>query len=472
MGPDAGSDKARRRPAGRRCRNGDRGGAGVLYCADMYRLYGALLRLAWAAVLPYQIVIPWLNGGSRPRLGERLGRPGNGAEPRSGGLWVHAVSVGEVRLALPLLARLRERFPGWPLHLTTSTPTGRALAEGARTGAGPGRSDTVSELPFDLAGSMGRFLDLLQPRALLIMETEIWPNLLRLCGRRGIPVVLVNGRISLRSYGRYRVVRPFLRRALLDIRLFGMQSEDDARRIISLGAPEGRVRVTGNLKFDLPLPSTPGEATRERLGLAPGEPLFVAGSTAPGEEAPVLEAFRALRQADPRARLVLAPRHPERFARAGEILRASGLRVANWSALPAPGAYEALLLDAVGVLPLLYAAADLVFVGGSLVPRGGHNILEPAALGKPVLFGPHMDNFKEPARALTAAGAAFVARDGRELGSLAVRLLSDPAAYRVASALARRVVEANRGALARTIEALDEVLSPGSEAPGLAAART
>ncbi len=439
----------------------------------MYRLYGALLRLAWAAVLPYQTVIALAAGRARPRLSEKLGRCGGGGR---GGFWVHAVSVGEVRLALPLVAGIKGIAPGLPVHLTTCTATGRALAEAAREGAAPGRPDSVSDLPFDLPGPMGRLLDRLQPRAIVIVETEIWPNLLRLCGRRGVPVVLVNGRISSRAYPRYRAVRRILRPALGEVRLLGMQSEEDAERIRSLGAPPERVRVTGNLKYDLPPPGLEAAEARRRLGLGPHEPLFVAGSTAPGEEAAVLGAFAALRRAEPSTRLALAPRHPESFARAAAALRAAGLRVRTHSGRPAPGGardgpYDALLVDVVGVLPEIYAAADLVFVGGSLVPRGGQNVLEPAALGKPVLFGPSMDNFRSAAAALAEAGAGFMARDAGELADLAVHLLTDRTASRVAGTMARRVVEANRGALGRTILMIEEAIGPRPGATGVVAAR-
>ncbi|HEU4402318.1 MAG TPA: 3-deoxy-D-manno-octulosonic acid transferase [Candidatus Polarisedimenticolia bacterium] len=436
----------------------------------MYGLYGALLRLAWAFALPYQIVIAFVSGRKRPGLAERLGLHGEGATPRPGGLWVHAVSVGEVRLALPLLARLRDLQPGLPLHLTTSTATGRALADQAQGGGSAARPDSTSALPFDLPASMGRLLDRLRPRAVLIVETEIWPNLLRLCDRRSIPVILVNGRISPRAYARYRAVRFFLRRALEAIHLFAMQSEEDAARIRTLGAPPTRVRVTGNLKFDLPLPDVSGAAIRARIGLGADEPLFVAGSTAPGEERPVLEAFRALRGHDPRVRLVLAPRHPERFARAEEALRAAGLTVGTWSR---PGTvWDALLVDVVGVLPSIYAAADLVFVGGSLVPRGGQNILEPAALGRPVLFGPHMENFRAAARSLVEGGGGFVARDGPELARIATRLMADPDERARVSDRARRAVEANRGALERTLQAIASTLAPRRDLPRVAPART
>ena len=436
----------------------------------MYRLYGALLFLAWAAVLPCQMLMTVLKRTSLPPLRERLGHLPAGAA--GGGFWIHAVSVGEVRLALSLLPSLRRRFPGAPVHLTTGTATGRALA--ATGGAAP--PESIAALPFDLPFAMGRLLDGLRPRAILILETEIWPNLLRLCARRGVPVILVNGRISPRSYPRYRALGLFLRRALPGVSLFGMQSREDADRIVSLGADERRVRVTGNLKFDLAPPQADRQGVRRRLGLEDGAPLFVAGSTAAGEEPAVLEAFAALRRSHPSARLVLAPRHPENFAAAQRLARAAGHAVVLWSryaaagSAPARASFDVLVLDAMGVLPEIYAASDLVFVGGSLVRRGGHNVLEPAALGRPVLFGPHMENFRAALEALTAAGAGFVARDGDELGRLLLRLLSDRAGYAVASAMARRVVEANRGALDRTLALVEEALAP-APAPGLQDAR-
>lgn len=422
----------------------------------MDRLYGALIRLAWAAVIPYQTVIALLTGRARPRLEERLGRL---PETRPGGVWVHGVSVGEVRLALSLVARLRRHEPGLPIHLTTSTETGRQLAESARSAASGGGPDSVSALPFDLPGPMGRFLDRLRPRLVLIVETELWPNLLNLCGGRGLPVVLVNGRISSRAYPRYLVVRNFLGRALRAVRLFAMQSEEDAERMRRLGAPADRIRVTGNLKYDLPLPSLDATGARRRLALPRETLLFVAGSTAPGEEAPILDAFAALRRLEAASRLVIAPRHPEDVARAEAALRARGLRVLPYSRLTqAPrdqeAGYDALLVDVMGVLPEIYAAADLAFVGGSLVSRGGQNVLEPAALGKPVLFGPQTRNFRAAAAALVEAGAGFVARDGRELADLVVRLGRDRDAARVAGERGRQVVEANRGALDRTVALL------------------
>ncbi|OLD66588.1 MAG: 3-deoxy-D-manno-octulosonic acid transferase [Acidobacteria bacterium] len=426
----------------------------------MYRVYGALTALAWAAVLPYQMVMAILKRTPPPSLRERLGYLQDGAAP--GGFWMHAVSVGEVRLALRILPELRRRFPGAAVHLTTGTATGRALAA---SGAGAPPPASIGTLPFDLPFAMGRLLDRLRPRAVLVMETEIWPNLLRVCAERGVPVLLVNGRISPRSYPRYRALRPFLQESLHGFTTLGMQSREDAERIVGLGAAVHRVRVTGNLKFDLEPPRVDPDAVRRRLGVEARTPLFVAGSTAAGEERAVLQAFRALRGVDVRARLVLAPRHPEDFPAAGTRARDAGHVVATWSRVaaiagpPAPS-WDVLVVDALGILPELYAAADLVFVGGSLVPRGGQNVLEPASLGKPVLFGPHMENFRAPSEALVAAGAGFVAHDGEELGRLLTRLLGDRAGYRVASAMAARVVEANRGALPKTMAMIEEALAP------------
>jgi 3-deoxy-D-manno-octulosonic-acid transferase len=401
-------------------------------------------------------------GPGGPRPGERLALEGSLREVRAGGFWIHAVSVGEVRLAMLLTAALRRGHPGAPIHLTTGTATGRALAFEARRAGEAGAPESVSYFPIDLPGPLRRFFAAVRPRAVLILETELWPHLLLEARRHEVPLFLVNGRLSPRSLPRYRRIRPLLARTLPHARLFAMQSEEDAARIRELGAPAERIVVTGSLKFDLPPPAVDEAAVRRRIATAPEVTIFVAGSTARGEEEAILAAFAALRRCDPLARLVLAPRHPEDLDGAARALSKAGLRTARYTTAEAAGPWDALLVDVVGVLPQLYAAATVVFVGGSLTPRGGQNLLEPAALGKPVLFGPHVENFRAAAQALLAAGGGFVARDATELGALATRLAGDPVARGAAGEGARAVVEANRGALARTLRAIDQALgAPG-----------
>jgi len=434
----------------------------------MYGLYGALLRLVWAVVIPYQFVIGLVTGHPGPRLGERLVR---GPDPRAhgpNGLWVHAVSVGEVRLALTVIAAIRRRWPGGPVHLTTGTETGRALALETAGRAAAGAPDGVSALPLDLPGPMGRLIDRLRPRAILVIETEIWPNLIRRAAAHGVPVVIVNGRLAPRTFPRYRVARRLFAPALARVGLVAAQTREDADRFRALGAPKERVLVTGNLKFDLPVPRADGEAVRRRLGFPPGATVLVAGSTARAEAAPVLAAYAALAAVDSGARLVLAPRHPEDVAPAAAALEARAIAWRRWSALDgtAAGDWSAVLVDVMGVLPEIYAAASLAFVGGSLVPRGGQNLLEPAALGCPVLFGPRLDNVRAAAAALLAAGGGFRADDGAGLTALVLRLAADPAARREAGARARSVVDRERGALERTLDAAAALLGPAPARDG------
>jgi len=428
----------------------------------MYGLYGALLRLAWAVVIPYQFVMGLVAGRPGPRLRERLVRGPASSAQVPNGVWVHAVSVGEVRLALTVIAALRRRWPEGPVHLTTGTETGRALALEAAGRAAPGAPDSLSALPLDLPGPMGRLIDRLRPRAILVIETEIWPNLCRRAAGQGVPVVILNGRLSPRTFPRYRAARRLFARALADVALVAAQTTEDADRFLALGAPAGRVLVTGNLKFDLPVPRADGEVVRHRLGFPPGATVLVAGSTARAEAAPVLAAYAALVAADPAARLVLAPRHPEDVDPAAAALEAGGIRWRRWSALDdsSTGDWAAVLVDVMGVLPEIYAAATLAFVGGSLVPRGGQNLLEPAALGCPVLFGPRLDNVRAAAAALIAAGGGFRADDAAGLTAQVLRLAGDPLARREAGARARSVVDRERGALERTLDAAAAFLGP------------
>jgi 3-deoxy-D-manno-octulosonic-acid transferase len=373
------------------------------------------------------------------------------------GVWLHAVSVGEVQACAPLVSALYRRHPQLALTVTTFTPTGAARAR-----ALVGNLADVRYVPFDLPGAVRRFLRRVDPRLAVIFETELWPNLYRECGRRRVPLVLASARISERSLGRYRRLGALFSDALSQASVIAAQGEADAARFRALGADPDSTHVTGNLKFDFELPAGLAERGRQlRAECAPGRALWVAGSTHEGEEAAALEAQRRVREADHGALLVIAPRHPARFASVAQQLAAAGVRfvrrseagVADFAEAP-----EVLLLDSLGELLEFYAAADLAFVGGSLVPVGGHNLLEPAALGIPVLTGPHNFNGAEVARLLIARGAAEVVHNAGELGARVSALLADPAERARIGAEGRACVEGSRGALEKLLALIEPLL--------------
>lgn len=391
------------------------------------------------------------------------------------GIWVHAVSVGEVQASAALVSTLRERYPQVPIIVTTLTPTG---AERARVLF----KDLahVRYIPFDLPGSVRRFFNRVQPRLAVIFETELWPNLYHECGRRRIPLVLASARISQRSASRYSRLGNLFRDALSRGIVIAAQGEGDADRFRSLGADPQHTHVTGNIKFDFGLPpdiAARGRRLRERYGAA--RPVWVAGSTHAGEEEMILEAHRLVRRAHPRALLVLAPRHPTRFSEVVDGLRREGVRFvqrsqdrealevsapadpsvptdSNMSAAAATA--DVLLVDTLGELLDFYASADVAFVGGSLVPIGGHNLLEPAALGIPVLTGPYNSNGEDIARMLVARGAAEVVQDTSELGRRVDLLLSDPDERARIGELGRACVDNNRGALSKLLGLIEPLL--------------
>jgi 3-deoxy-D-manno-octulosonic-acid transferase len=319
-----------------------------------------------------------------------------------------------------------------------------------------------------------RTLGLVKPRLFIMMETEIWPNLLRECRRRGVKTAVINGRISLRSYPRYRLIRPFFRRVLADVDRFCMQSEESARRLIDLGADPARVTMTGSLKFDsleVPPPSGTGVAhgkPRERLlrffRVSPSRTVIVAGSTMRGEEAAVLTAFKRVKDTKSHVLAILAPRHPDRFGEVERLARDAGFVTARRSELPidAEPRADVVILDSLGELAQLYQVATVVFVGGSLADHGGHNILEPAVYGKPVIFGPHMQNFKEIAEAFLSNGAAIQVRSDQELDDTILALVRDPVQRARLGAAARALVEANRGAKGKTLAVIGELLPGGA----------
>src|SRR4051812_10473232 len=306
-------------------------------------------------------------------------------------IWVHAVSVGEVLAARPLISELRKRYPGLNLFLSTTTLSGPQLARRSVSDV-----DGVFYLPFDWTFTVRRTLTLVKPRLFVMVETEIWPSLLRECRRRGIKTIVVNGRISYRSFPRYRLIRPFFRRVLADVDRFCVQGEETARRLVELGAAAERIAVTGSLKFDsLHTAPTPGRGPERILRffrLSPNRPVLIAGSTLRGEEEIVIRAFNRFRStpAGANALLIIAARHPERFDEVERMCRQEGLSTLRRSALPidAEPRADAVILDTIGELAQLYQVATAVFVGGSLVAAGGHNILEPAVHGKPIVFGP------------------------------------------------------------------------------------
>jgi 3-deoxy-D-manno-octulosonic-acid transferase len=377
-------------------------------------------------------------------------------------IWIHAVSVGEALTARALLADLRERYPNLKLFLSTTTLTGQQIARTRLQGV-----DAVFFLPFDLPPFVNRTLRLVRPRLFIMMETEIWPNLLHACRRARVKTVLVNGRISSRSYPRYRLARRFFRHVLADVDRFCMQSDESARRIIEIGADARRVTVTGSLKFDSL--ESPAAAAGRGAGrvlryfrIPPSRPVFMAASTVKGEERAVLAAFAAVRRAQPSALLILAPRKPERFAEAEALARGEGLRVVRRTELAVDSEPRAdvIVLDTIGELAHLFQVATVVFVGGSLIDMGGHNILEPAVHGRPIVFGPYMTNFGEIAETFLRNQAAVQINSPAELTGAIARLVADPVERARLGAAARALVEANRGAKPRTLEVIAALLPP------------
>jgi len=424
----------------------------LLNCAAVYLLYTALLAVGFVISLPWFLWKGRATGKYRASFRERMGRlPVYLNVDRERSLWIHAVSVGEVLAARTLVEPLRARFPKHKLFLSTTTVTGNAVARKNLRGL-----DGLFYAPFDFPWSVRQALDTLRPDLLVIMETELWPNLIHEAKRRGVRVALVNGRISPRSYPRYLRIRWFMRRLLAEIDLLLMQAEPHAERALALGAPAERVRASGNLKFDALFgPAKPDRVFRLFEAMA-GRPVWVAGSTMEGEEALVLRAFHAVRERFPETALVIAPRHPERFAEVPALVEAAGFRCVRRTQIE-PGGWPpgaVLLLDTLGELTQVYPHASVVFVGGSLVPTGGHNVLEPAVAGRPVVVGPHMENFQEIADAFRAQGALVQVASAEELGRVTADLLADPARRQELGERARSLVMASRGAVQTTVDAL------------------
>lgn len=413
------------------------------------RLYTFLLRL----LLPLALLrLYWRSLKSpayRRRVRERLALGPAGPATQ---IWIHAVSVGEVQAAEPLIRRLIAHDPPLSVLVTTTTPTG---AERLHERLG----DSVAHryTPYDLPGILDRFLSRTTPALLIVMETEIWPNTLAACAERGIPVILANARLSERSAQGYRRLARLTRETLQGFDLIAAQAEPDARRFIALGADPERVQVTGSIKFDLRQPASlldQAEAMRRAWG---GQrPVWVAASTHEGEDGAILAAHQRIRAVLPEALLVLVPRHPERFDRVAELVARQGLTLARRSRLePCTPSTAVFLGDTMGELPVFLAAADTAFMGGSLVPTGGHNLLEAAAAGVPVAIGPHHFNFAAITQLLCAEEGAVEIADTEALARLMISWLSDATERARIGENGRRVVEANRGALDRLMTLIE-----------------
>ncbi len=423
----------------------------------MYWIYSALLAAGLLVSLPYWLLQRLRHGKYRGGLGERLGRipPRLVAQPRQPAIWVHAVSVGEVLAISGLVAELRKRFSQYRVVISTTTDTGQKLAR-TRFGA-----ENVFYFPLDFAFAVRPYLRLLQPKLIVIAETEFWPNFLRLAHASGARIAIVNARISDRSRSGYRRFRFLLTGVLRQVDLFLTQTAEDAHRLEEIGAPVERVQVTGNLKFDVPAPAAPPivASLRSALQQANAGPVIVCGSTVEGEEPLLLQAFENVLASHPRAVLMLAPRHPERFGEVAELLDKLGIRFwrrSLWSGDPVVGG--ALLIDTIGELAALYALADVAFVGGSLVPRGGHNIIEPARHGVPIAVGNHTENFRDIVTFFQGRDAVRVVTPA-ELPLAFMELVSDPAERIALGRRAAETLRAQMGATQRTMQALERLLA-------------
>jgi 3-deoxy-D-manno-octulosonic-acid transferase len=434
----------------------------------VYFFYSLLLTLGFIALLPRFAIDAMRSGkyvtGLRQRLGQLPAINSTGKKV----LWLHCVSVGETQAARSLVRALRSEFPSHCLVVSTTTVTGQQIARKIFAND----AELVFYFPVDLAWVVRRVLRAVKPSAVLIMETELWPRLLRECRARAIPVALLNGRISGNSFRRYNLIRPFMRRVLNDLTIALMQSEKDAARIRELGLPNERIALPGNLKFDSAGTSIDQHVTAEilsRFGFDGPRPLIVAASTHAPEERITIEALKQMKHSDQsrRTRLLIAPRHPERFGDVASLLEDSGL---TWSRRSVERrardrTCDVVLLDTVGELRAVYPLAQIVFVGGSLAPHGGHNMLEPAAAGACVITGPHTENFSAVTKALLDEDALIqlpgLSASGapKHLASVFTELFSDEARRREMGARASRVCRQNSGATERTMGLLGGILS-------------
>ena len=421
----------------------------------MHILYSLLLGAVLLLTLPYWILQGMLHGKYRAGLGERLGLvPGRlrKTTPSENCIWIHAVSVGEVLAAGGLVEELRSRFPDWRIVASTTTLSGQMLA---RTKFG---SENVFYCPLDFGFSLRPYLRALRPKLMVVAETEFWPNFLRLAKASGARIAVVNARISDRSLPGYRRFRRLLAGILKNVDIFLAQTEADKSRLIEIGAPPGRVQVSGNLKFDVQAPAQSAIVERLKSAIPAGSQIVVCGSTVEGEETILIDAWKRVLWEHKNAVMILAPRHPERFNDVAELLRTKAVsfwRRSGWAGEHVSGGV--FLLDSIGELASLYAMANIAFVGGSLVSRGGHNILEPAQFGKPILVGPFTENFRDIVRIFQKAEAVRVVPADRMEDAL-LALLDSPVEQRALGQRALKVFSEHPGATERTVKALEVLL--------------
>ena len=416
-------------------------------------LYNLLAYVLFLPYIGYWLVRGITNRSYLKRIGERLGI---GYPRLERCIWIHAVSVGEVVAAVPLVRALGRRFPDRPLLVTTVTPTGAA-----RVASLFGDEVHHTYIPFEAPHVVDRFFSATNPDIALVLETEIWPNLYRGCGVRDIPLVLVSARISPKSVRNYRRLLPLFRETLSHGIVIAAQSEADAERFLSLGAAPERTRITGNIKFDVELPpDLPLRGRELRADLFLDRPVWIAASTHEGEEEIVLAAQQALLKNHPEVLLVLVPRHPQRFPAVRDMIVKQGMSVVSRTdGEPCSMSTQVFLGDTMGELTLFYAASDVAFVAGSLVPIGGHNLLEPAALGLPLLSGPHVFNAQEIADMFVASGSCRLVQDSADLAAQVDDLLSDPETASRLGDAGREILERNRGSLHRLLALIEPLVA-------------
>jgi|SRR4051812_7639358 3-deoxy-D-manno-octulosonic-acid transferase len=427
----------------------------------MYLIYSALLAVWLLVSLPYWLLQMLRHGKYRAGLRERLGNvpPGfiSGSKPN---IWVHAVSVGEVLAVSGLVQGLRQRFPQHRIVVSTTTDTGQKLAR-KRFG-----EENVFYFPLDFAFAIRPYLQALRPQLLIIAETEFWPNFLRLAHASGAAIAIVNARISDRSWPGYRRVRTLLKKVLEKISLFLAQTEEDKKRLIDIGAAADRVQVTGNLKFDVPLPPVPPIVASLHVAFSRDatSPVLVCGSTMEGEESLLLRAFEIVLASHPKAVMILAPRHPERFTEVAQALEQLGIRFwrrSLWNGEPLSGGV--LLVDTIGELAALYGVADIAFVGGSLVPRGGHNIIEPAQHGVAIVVGNHTENFRDIVGLFQSRNAVCIVGPA-ELPLVFMELIANNQQRLSLGQRASETLQSQTGATMRTLDGIEKLMSTDNPA--------